>query len=546
MSKKQFAASPYQTAVLSKSTIVPSDHQQLYRDGETMRFEVPAFMSYIDPRQSYLKCRIRVDDAAATNHIRLKLDPSVGGQGLIDRIRIYDGNNQVQLENLENYAERIALTNKYSQNQSILAKRELLEGVETSEDFLNGQFFNAYTANQAVGASVTMNDQSLEVAMPIHSGILGGDKLFPVELFDGLRIEVDLNRAGKFLRAFNTDGLATDVGGKPFANGIAVTNAVPSAVIKLFGTEVALDAGQTPTFEMTSCSNVKVGDTISGIVADGTTAVLGVVASLAIVGGGGGFAGDHTEITLTAPYTPIVGGTKDLPIWLIGTPLLGDVFVTSAVYNTAIPRVLIDKVELVLKQVTPPAGLINQYAKAVQTEAGASIDIMTFETYRNNIQADESVSQVQIPSYNSRAKSVLCLPVNNEQAQNLTTANLSTTLDNIQEYQFYINGQPQPTRSVRVADLSKTIPTANQIALWELQKSLSTSGVQVRDLEKPETAFAIGRALARYNGVYNLKEVGGLALKQEYSGSAVNKLLITYVGSLRRLTINSSGKVVEL
>ena len=97
-----------------------------------------------------------------------------------------------------------------------------------------------------------------------------------------------------------------------------------------------------------------------------------------------------------------------------------------------------------------------------------------------------------------------------------------------------------------VGDLSKTQPTCNQVALWELQKALSTSGVKVRDLEKPETAFAIGRALARYNGVYNLKDVGGLALKQEYSGSTKNKLLITFIGSLRRLTINSSGKIVEL
>ena len=53
----QFTASPFDTSVESKSTIVPSDRQQKYRDGETIRFEVPEFMSFIDPRQTYLKLK---------------------------------------------------------------------------------------------------------------------------------------------------------------------------------------------------------------------------------------------------------------------------------------------------------------------------------------------------------------------------------------------------------------------------------------------------------------------------------------------------------
>ena len=68
----------------------------------------------------------------------------------------------------------------------------------------------------------------------------------------------------------------------------------------------------------------------------------------------------------------------------------------------------------------------------------------------------------------------------------------------------------------------------------------------VRKLDKPEKHFAVGRSLAKQGGVYNLKDVGGLALKQEYSGAEKNKLLVTFVGSLRRLIVNASGKVVEL
>ena len=220
-----FQSSPYATTVGSKSTIVPSDHQQDYRDGETMRFEVPSFMSYIDPRQSYLKFQLGITNTTATNHIRLKLDPSVGAQGVIDRIRIYDGNSQIQLENLENYAEFVATKNHYTRNESIQNKRELLEGLETAKLFTEGQLFNAYPetpVGQIIDASVDMNPNTIEIAMPLHSGVLGGSSLFPVELFDGLRMEIDLNNAGKFLKNFNEVGLAADVGGTPFANGTAI------------------------------------------------------------------------------------------------------------------------------------------------------------------------------------------------------------------------------------------------------------------------------------------------------------------------------------
>jgi len=541
----QFKASPYEQSVNSKSTIVPSDHQQKYRDGETMRFEVPAFMSYIDPRQSYLKCKLSIEDNEFTNHIRLKLDSGVGAQGIIDRIRIYDGNNQVQLENLENYAERVNLTNHYSKNQSIKAKRELLEAVELTTTFTEGQLFNAYEPTTLVNVGVNMNPNSLEIAMPLHSGVLGGRKLFPVELFDGLRVEIDLNNAGKFLSNFNGDGLATDVGGRPFANGVAInTGGAGSADVDVFG----LNAGGTTNVraeDITAGSNIKVGDTISGIVADGTTEVLGIVQSLSQQPQGGAFATDHLRITLTAPYNP-VNANKNLPVWTQGTAPLGDVFVSTAQYNNNVPRVVIEDVELVVKQVSPPAGMLQQYAKQVATPEGVRFDIMTYDTYRNNIQSAESVSQVQIPSYNSRAKGILCCPMNNGLAQNLTNKNLSTTLDTIKEYQFYINGQPQPTRAVPTSTLSANPATCSQVAMWELEKTLKTCGVEVRDLNAPERHFAVGRALARYGGVYNLKDVGGLALKQEYSNAQENKLLISFVGHLRKLVVNSSGKIVEL
>ena len=58
-----FVASQNNKTIPSKSTFSPSDHQLEYRDGETIRFEIPAFNAFIDPRQSYLTFKVRVENA---------------------------------------------------------------------------------------------------------------------------------------------------------------------------------------------------------------------------------------------------------------------------------------------------------------------------------------------------------------------------------------------------------------------------------------------------------------------------------------------------
>ena len=60
-----FSASQFRQTIGSKSTIVPSDHQLEYKDGDTIRFEIPKYIGFIDPRQSFLSMKISINSPAA-------------------------------------------------------------------------------------------------------------------------------------------------------------------------------------------------------------------------------------------------------------------------------------------------------------------------------------------------------------------------------------------------------------------------------------------------------------------------------------------------
>ena len=184
--------------------------------------------------------------------------------------------------------------------------------------------------------------------------------------------------------------------------------------------------------------------------------------------------------------------------------------------------------------------------RAKESQEGMSIDLWSYDTYRNNVQSGEVISQINIPSYNERVKSVLTLPYNNTLTHSLWENNLTTVLDGIQSYVWYLDGLPQPTKAVETDRMSLDPPQIDQVALWEQEKALSSCGVAVSKLTSQDKFWFIPRALARYNGVYDLKDKGSIQLKTTYSAPAVNKLLISFICHVRRVVVSSMGKYVEL
>lgn len=614
-----FNSSPFDNTITSKSTLVPSDHQLDYNDGDTIRFDVPAFMSYIDPRQSVLKMNVKVRGSSI-----YRFNEKIGCQSIINNMRIYDGTQTHTLENLQNYAERLVKEYHYTENDSVRHKRDLLEGAESgieegltpyardgrdkSVTMHQSQLGRGYSSLQAVnsapevdGADILANPNVIEVVLPLSSGILGtmSKRMFPAALTQGLKVEIDTNIAAKSLQIWSEAGFAgqewsvtggvADAVYVPAKTNFAVQSIVGGAVgvamtgIKLFADAlspaaasatnaaalVPIDRARNVGGGMTGASNLLVGRPIFAwttgafaVPTNPTYQCIGVINSLVYTPG----ATPTVDITLgavpaiyqtaagggaVANYTPTAAVDVIPAFAAVAAPAAtfaqSGICSVSPADGTKECKYSLSNIELVLKTASPPKSYSDNLFRQTQTDEGAVVDILTCETYRNNVNAGEVVAQINIPALNERAVSIMTLPIDQSLAHSVLVDNFATTLDNIQNYNYIINGQLQPTRKVLLGRLNRD--KGEQVALWELEKALSSAKLMVRNLNKQEQQFAIARALARYGGVYNLAADGNISLRIEYSSQDLpvkNKLLTSYIYGLRRIRATKNGLVVEL
>tara|TARA_R110000824_G_scaffold21996_5_gene81230 strand:+ start:3135 stop:5036 length:1902 start_codon:yes stop_codon:yes gene_type:complete len=213
--------SEYSQTVPSRTTVVPSDNQLEYSAGQTIRFDIEKFIGFIDPRSTALKMTIEVDCA-----VPCSLPRHSGAQALIQNLRLYDGQQLVQFESLTDYGRRVELMSMYSENPSVLAKRQLLEGVPQRRDAYNAlssaqfeatTFGGAYEENEEpnVDNTANRNPNQIEVMLPLWSGILGtgpdtagGGSAYP-NLLTGLHLELDLQQPQECLTVHANSGTYT-------------------------------------------------------------------------------------------------------------------------------------------------------------------------------------------------------------------------------------------------------------------------------------------------------------------------------------------------
>tara|TARA_Y100001963_G_scaffold51773_1_gene72409 strand:- start:205 stop:1932 length:1728 start_codon:yes stop_codon:yes gene_type:complete len=574
---------------MSKSMSIPtiskaikSQRQTTYKENDVIYFNINANeIPLLNPYGTFLRFYVTL----AAGNCCPALDWAAGAYSCIRQLDVLTKDG-VLLESIQDLNGWVAVKKHFERNRSLYGVWNLEEGLTDPAD--NEQSFPGqsiqnrpvqglaqtryYDLNNTInGACGTYIPRKVEVCLPLSvSGILGGDKVFPVAAMSGggLEVRVHLETNNAALRNWDVymtsqaeipfpfpapvagnphpapnpaPGNGTNLylkggeaGGGALTPGLAVAD-VPDTIVCFAGTALAA--------QLNSCVPTN-GDQVPACIgrrlcyeddaglyhyffdAAGPVTITAVEIDT---------AGTNLKFTLSAAISAIVAanvaaaGNK---VWLDNQNCSGASYV-------------IDNAELVCGSVEPSNGYFDSLMKKVQSEGGLDLSIKTLNLYRNNLNAGITKSQLLIPTSETRAKGIVTTP-RDAVPSNLGKSEFMPESDNLTSYQFVLGSKLVPDRKVETDRFSLAGNNWNAIAQSELSKALSVSGINARSLVNIGGMFSIGRKLAEANHSYNAKDKD-TRLDLEYNGAAPvkNKQFQTQVYHIRNINVRPTGVVVS-
>ena len=658
-----FWSSSDKIPVKQTKVAIPAENNLSFKAGGKINITIPPTVKFFQPKESFLKFDYIID-GVPTNTCKLQLDAELGGQVLIRDIRIFSGGaGSVLLEEIQNYNVITAVRYDYESDETLRNKRALTEGATTWSN--NTRSTRGTTQTDLANVTHNPNHQPYEggattktgidppvqrkvsCLLPLHTGIFQNDRVFPSLLTEGLRLEILLEDAPRVMRvndmtqlvrsnqhaclfhsATSIAGTAwvADAGGKDDSmdaavgttGGIYPAYQITEVWVRRDNNQIGLENFPLSVGEsFLICRNTKnprddVGDVATG----GTWDAPLKIASLEwVVGGdsataGGNFGLVKIVLTQTCTFTvpaggePILGGVGG---WsLISTSVsdpqpVGNAGATVAWTSGA--AYTVSNVELILQQLEMPQGYMAKMMTMMKGGGTLNYDFLSATNYKYSQLAGDVVANIRLPLSQSRAKSILSVPVDatvyplNQQvsgykagvleagnkwaavyaAGDYTYENRPTNLkinksdgsaqtdthkytenmlysarsgmvgiwDHLSHYQWFYDGRLNPGRRVECSKISNKRSIAQQ-PLIELEKGLAMSGIRPLSFRKYMDSAVIGRALALQNGSYDTRgrDFNLQCSYEETDAPAKSKLWMNYVFHLRRLSIK--GNMVSL
>ena len=255
----------------------------------------------------------------------------------------------------------------------------------------------------------------------------------------------------------------------------------------------------------------------------------------------------------------------------------------------------IKNTELILQTLTMPAGYTQRLMTMMGGGGAMNYDFMSYTNYKFSQLKGDRVMNMRLPLNQTKAKAILCVPTDSQvytgrqaiageassgtglekdtfnSEGNYPAADMPTNLtyvdtyeyfdrvlcsnrsglvgiaDEVSDYQFFYNGQLNPSRRVDTTKISRRHGVQQQ-PLIELEKALAMGGINPLSFQKFQQNFCIGRALALQQGVYNTAG-RDFNLQVNYQGVRVpkkNKLWNNYVAHIRRLMVQGDSVIVQI
>ena len=647
MPVQSFWSSDDKVPISQTKISIPSDNGLNYSAGQRIQFTIPDNVEYINPINTLLEMDVTINLPTTSAPTRLMLDAETGGSVLIRHMRIYGNSAEMPLlEEIQDCNVLGSLRYDYDSSDNSKKKRALTEGVSMYDASMrtisgnskamnnsakNNSWFDenktvlAADNTQALNFPLDFNSgnatstgfKTAKLLLPLHqSGIFGSSVVFPNKVAGGLRIELILAETRYCFRQianvqlqnrFETnpifhsiDGLDAQAG-QPWKvdavsnvfymsrhNGIKSVEDLPFCVgekISIHNVQKQLNADFQTWTNAADAARVPI---INAIRLKSATGVAGMT-------------NDLVEITLREALKPSVqiDGTHlagdDLRIdERVYSVSLNEYVGTTANVTTFEPTYTVSNAKLLVERVMMPAAYTSKMLGAMKGGGTINYDFLSFTNYKYSQLVSDRVANIRVPIMNTRAKGVLCCPVdatvystrdcinlwngdenaptsvatvatkqyfvdrdqgNGETADNVGNhENLSNRsglvgiADGLTDYQFFYDGRLNPSRKVECAKISNRVSISQQ-PLVELEKSLSVCEIPPNSFASFRNNFCIGRAVGLQQGITDLSTTD-FNLQLEYQESAnaptKNKLWNIYIGHLRRLAIRGDSIRLEV
>ena len=454
------------------------------------------------------------------------------------RVQTQDGLNI--LEETDEYSSMCAMGWSYSSDIGENNNRSLNEGLVMSSNNQNNLFWAAQPSPDD-GIVKANTAKKVQINQSIQSGVLNSSVL-PNGAMGGLVMTLQTNNVMKSTKVGNQGG---------FSN--AVEMRITSAVGDWNDASTAknVDVKIKGTSNDTNNNTFVIGDRLWAT--DSTEAAafaVGVVCSVSkdtstpmLSVNGFNAASTNLAAALTATTTKVFVKQADRFTGYdtgANVPNVDDKVLAITEAAKKITWTL-SNLEMNCELVSPPQDYIDGMIKKIKSKSGYQFNFRADTLKKVNIQGVNGLLTAHIPvgREGNRALSINVMPLTSTDTydgDNLT----ATSTDYAEEYQWTINNQQVPDQRCALTKLSQTPPKCQQLALQELRKSLVNKSIVVRNLQRPENNFVIGRAFSAFGHTSNIRK-SDLSLRVLYGSSAtIQKVFNCYICSQRTLVIREN------
>ena len=576
------------------SIVQPSTQQRTFTENNICRFSVPFnSLPFFDPHNSYLQLLMESD---ATTKLELNGDASV----LVKYLRL--SVNGVVLEEIDEYNQIARLYNVYGNDDSSRAHSAVFTN-DSSEGMTSGLMGNQSAGVAAVPADNTAPMNTPNAPLAVANGVKKVKMVVPLSccglfsnlevvplmaLGDNLDIEIRFAPNSEVVKLYNRQsgvvgGSEGNLGDfKTIIPVVSKTIADNDNVITGGGGTHASYTLQMPYKGFSSAGDIPIqaGECVQLLTAVGVQGA--VDTGLVTDGNGANIAGIVKVVSVArlATSNPLVDNPNQLILKVTstdGTDVLlangGDNVIALKKVRptnqdgTALPplvaptitRIQYTNVELYFQKVMPPAQYVESLKKQLQSPQGFQMDLHTWTCYKSTLLQAVRNQTIEIPAYQSRAKSVLVIPRVGQQTPQLPAdMDNQITDDNtavrprydfrgkhagLADYQFQVNnGIRVPTRPVNLEVMNGSFNHLSAEHLIQLTQSLGASNIGVKSIKEAKDDFVMGRQLSKYGGTTNLNSAMRVYVNYSTDTQPLPKLQpITFVNHINRVAVNASG-----